>query len=415
MANKLDPMDLKQIISLHLDKYSNRKIADMLSISRNTVNEYMTAIKACGVDLQELRTLDNASLCDLFPTQTTIDNERYDALMIYFEKMKQSRHNPGFTFQYHYIEYKQEVSNAYGYTQFMEHYNRKYKKEKGSMKLEHQAGNEMFIDFAGKKLHYVDRKTGEEIPVEVFVAILPCSQYTFVEACPSQKKEDLIASTAHALSFYGGVPKAIVSDNLKSAVSRASKYEAEINRSFKDFAHHYSCVANPTRSYSPQDKALVENAVHLAYQRIYYPLRNMTFFSIEDLNKEIRRLLEKYNDTFFQRKQASRKELFQSMERGYLKDLPASAYQLKEYKRAKVQKMGYVYFSPDKTYYSVPYRYIGKSTQIHYTTNMVEVYFNNDRIASHHRNKVTGTYITNKDHLSSSHQAYNLSSINNYE
>jgi transposase len=411
MANKLDPMDLKQIISLHLDKYSNRKIAETLSIGRNTVNQYIAAIKACGVDLQELRTLENASLCELFPTQTTINNERYDTLMKYFEEMKHSRHHPGFTFQFHYIEYKQQVDNAYGYTQFMAHYNRKYKKEKGSMKLEHQAGHEMFIDYAGKKLHYVDKQTGEEIPVEVFVAILPCSQYTYVEACPSQKKEDLIASTGHALSFYAGVPKAIVSDNLKSAVSRASKYEADINRSFKDFANHYSCVVNPTRSYSPQDKALVENAVNLAYQRIYYPLRNMIFFSIEDLNKEIRSLLEKYNDMLFLRKQASRKELFQSVERGYLKDLPSTGYQLKEYKRAKVQKMGYVYFSPDKSYYSVPYRYIGKSTQLHYTTNTVEVYFNNDRIASHHRNKVSGTYVTNKEHLSSSHKAYSNWSV----
>ena len=199
--------------------------------------------------------------------------------------MKQSRDHPGFTFLYHNVEYRQQVSQPYGYTQFMEHYNRKYAKIRGSMKLEHQAGNEMFIDFAGKKLSYVNKATGEQIPVEVFVSILPCSQYTYVEACESQKREDLISCTANALSFYGGAPKAIVSDNLKSAVTRASKYEASINRSFKDFARHYNCVVNPTRSYSPQDKALVENAVNLTYQRIYYPLREMTFFSLHDLTQ----------------------------------------------------------------------------------------------------------------------------------
>lgn len=222
----------------------------------------------------------------------------------------------------------------------------------------------------------------------------------------SQKREDLIACMGHALSFYGGVPKAIVSDNLKSAVSRSSKYEPEINRSFKEFASHYDCVINPTRSYSPQDKALVENAVHLAYQRIYYPIREMTFFSLHELNQQIRKLLGRYNDLLFQRKESSRKELFQSVERGYLKPLPATPYQIKDYRRAKVQKMGYVYFSPDKNYYSVPYRYIGKHTQIHYTQSIVEVYYNNQRIAIHNRNPVTGTYITNKDHLSSTHQAY---------
>jgi hypothetical protein len=209
-----------------------------------------------------------------------------------------------------------------------------------------------------------------------------------------------------SLRFFGGAPKAIVSDNLKSAVTRSSKYEPDINRSFKDFAHHYSCVVNPTRSYAPQDKALVENAVQLAYQRIYYPLREMTFFSLADLNREIHRLLERYNDLLFQRKEASRKELFQSVERQYLKPLPSKSYELKDYRRAKVQKMGYVYFSPDKNYYSVPYRYIGKSTRIHYTQSMVEVYYNHQRIALHPRARSRGSYITKEDHLSSTHRAY---------
>jgi hypothetical protein len=132
----------------------------------------------------------------------------------------------------------------------------------------------------------------------------------------------------------------------------------------------------------------------------------MTFFSLADLNREIHRLLERYNDQLFQRKQASRKELFQAVERQYLKPLPSAPYELKDYRRAKVQKMGYVYFSPDKNYYSVPYRYIGKSTQIHYTQSMVEVYYNHERIALHLRSRARGSYITNKEHLSSTHKAY---------
>ncbi|SDF26133.1 Integrase core domain-containing protein, partial [Pricia antarctica] len=320
--------------------------------------------------------------------------------------MNKARNHPGFTFLHHYHEYAQSAREPYGYTQFLEHYRRKYAKIKGSMKLEHEAGKEMFIDYAGKKLHIVDRETGELLPVEVFVAILPNSQYTYVEACKSQKRGDLIGSCENALHFYGGVPKAIVSDNLKSAVSRASKYEADINRGFKDFARHYDCVINPARGYSPQDKALVENAVHLAYQRIYYPLREMTFFSLEDLNREIGRLLERYNDLLFKRKEASRLELFQSVERAYLKPLPAARYEIKEYCRGKVQKMGYVYFSPDKSYYSVPYRYIGRETAIHYTKNMVEVHYNRQRIALHPRNGSKGSYNTKKDHLSSTHRYY---------
>ena len=232
MAYKLDPMDLKQIITLHLDGLSNRKIAATLSIGRNTINSYMQLFEASEWSMKELQIFENSSLQEQFPIRTSIDNERYDELMKHFEKVNQARNHPGFTFQYHYFEYKEQSERPYSYTQFMEHYNRKYAKVRGSMKLEHQPGNEVFIDFTGKKLHIVDRDTGEQLPVEVFVSILPNSQYTYVEACMSQKREDLVTCMGNALSFYGGVPKAIVSDNLKSAVSRASKYEAEINRSW---------------------------------------------------------------------------------------------------------------------------------------------------------------------------------------
>ncbi len=406
MANTLDPMDLKQIITLHLDGMSNRKIGSILGISRNTVNTYIQLFSASDHPLGELLELDPAALSELFTSHTTVDTVRHNELMLYLEQANQSRSHPGFTFQHHYQQYFGQAGNPYSYTQFLEHYRRKYPREKGSMKLDHVAGEEMYIDFAGKNLDLVNRDTGELIPVEVFVSILPCSQYTYVRACMSQKRADFIDCCTHALKFYGGAPKAIVSDNLRSAVNRASKYEADINRSFKDFAQHYNCVINPTRGYSPQDKALVENAVHLVYQRIYYPLREMTFFSLEDLNREISRLLEPYNNLLFQRKESSRTELFQRTERQYLKALPTAPYELKDYKRAKVQKMGYVYFSPDKSYYSVPFRYIGKETQIHYTNSRVEVFHNQQRIAIHQRNLSKGSYITNTDHLSSTHKFY---------
>ncbi len=406
MANKLDPMDLKQIITLHSDGESNRSIGKHLGISRNTVNSYMQLISASSYSLDELLAMDHAKLKELFTAHTTVKNGRFNELTTYFDKVNTARSHPGFTFLFHYNEYKEQAAEPYSYTQFMEHYNRKYAKIKGSMKLEHQAAKEVYIDYAGKKLSIVDKDSGEIISVEVFIAILPNSQYTYVEAGLSQKREDLIRSMGNALSFFGGVPQAIVSDNLKSAVTRASKYEPDINRTFKDFARHYNCVINPTRSYSPQDKALVENAVQLTYQRIYYPIREMTFFSLRDLNTEIKKHLVHYNNLLFQRKQASRTELFQSVERRYLKPLPLSAYQIKDYKRAKVQKIGYVYFSPDKSNYSVPYRYIGKSTMIHYTPCIVEVYYNHQRIAIHKRNPASGIYITNKEHLSSTHKAY---------
>lgn len=406
MAKKLDPMDLKQIITLHLDGFSNREIAKTLSISRNTINLYMNQFIGTGINLKELMELDEADLRELFSSKSTINNTRYDELMRYFEQLKTETNRVGFTFLYHYNNYSSTVDDPYSYTQFLEHWNRKHQKVRGSMKLEHKAGNELMIDYAGKHLFVTDKQTGEQTPVEVFVGILPCSQYTYVEASWSQKREDLLSSIGNALKYYGGVPRSIVSDNLKSAVTRASKYEPQINKSLKDFAHHYNCVVNPTRSYAPQDKALVEHAVNLVYQRIYYPLREMVFFSIEELNSEIKKLLKPYNDVLFQRKEASRLELFQSIERETLKALPSTAYEMKEYKRAKVQKMGYVYCSIDKNYYSVPFRFIGLFTQLNISKSWVEVYHNHQRIAIHQRVKTSGTYTTIEDHLCSTHKAY---------
>ncbi len=207
MANTLDPMDLKQIISLHLDGFSNRKIGATLGISRNTVNTYIRLFRASDRSLKELLASDNAALEALFPSSTTIVNLRYKELMLYLEGIQKARNHPGFTFLYHYQEYVQHAAEPYSYTQFMEHYNRKYAKTKGSMKLEHDPGNEMYIDYAGKKLQIVDRATGELIAVEVFVAILPNSQYTYVEACHSQKRADLITCCAMPWSFMAGCPR----------------------------------------------------------------------------------------------------------------------------------------------------------------------------------------------------------------
>jgi len=250
MAHTLNPMDIKQIFSLHSDGLSNRDIAKVLGVSRNTVNQYIQWGKASDYTVEHLLGLTNEALQELFTSHTTIKNPRYDMLMQHLQQMQKSINQTGFTFLYHYMAYKESVTDPYGYTQFMEHYHRKYQKTKGSMKLNHQPGREVFIDFAGKKLSIVNKESGEVEPVEVFMAILPYSQYTYVEACRSQKRADLLGCMGNMLNFFGGVPKALVSDNLKTAVSRASKYEPEINRSLKDFARHYSCVINPTRVYS---------------------------------------------------------------------------------------------------------------------------------------------------------------------
>ena len=204
----------------------------------------------------------------------------------------------------------------------------------------------------------------------------------------------------------GGVPKAIVSDNLKAAVSKVDKYAPQVNKTLKDFALHYGCVIAPARPYAPQDKALVEGAVKLVSQRIFYPLSKHTFFSVAQLNERIAALLEGYNDYKFSQTGSTRSQEFISIEKGHLSALPPQRYLIKSFKRLKVQKMGYVYLSDDKHYYSVPYRYIGQYTEVQYTRLTVEIFHDKQRIATHKRDVRPGKYSTHKDHLSSAHKAY---------
>lgn len=416
MAGKrIEPMDIKQLITLKLQGVSNRKTAKILKISRNTVNDYTSFFERLGYSLQDLLAMDDATLRALSAPQSEISQERYEQLASYFDYFLSELKKPGCTLLTLWYQYKEKHPEGYGYTQFTRHFNLWNYQHECSSKLTHKAGEKLFIDYTGKKLCIVDKQTGEVKEVDVFVAILPCSQYTYVEATPNQQLEQLIPSTRRALEFFGGAPQAIVPDNLKSAVTKSSRYEPTINKTFKDFALHYGCVVDPARPYSPQDKAMVEGAVKLVYQRIFYPLSKSTFFSLAELNAAIRELLVKYNNHLFKLSQYSRKELFVSSEKAYLNPLPPSPYQLRQYRRAKVQKMGFVYHSEDKHYYSVPYRYIGKDVEVQYTESVVEIFYHQERIATHKRSHQIGAYSVVENHLSSAHKSYNEWSLSYFQ
>ena len=408
-------MDLRQLIILKKQGLSNRKIGELLQICRNTVNGYVQVIEDLSHDYDHLLTLDDLALKELCAPESEVSADRYEALAGRFEYFATELKKPGCTLLTLWNEYRQKELGGYGYTQFTHHYNLWANKLKASGKLHHKAGEKIFIDYTGKKLRIVDRQTGEEKTVEVFVGILPCSQYTYVESSENQQRDELIGSMRRCLEYFGGVTEAIVSDSLKSAVSKASKYEPVINKTFKDFALHYGCVVDPARPYSPQDKALVEGAVKLIYQRIFYPLSKMTFFSVTELNAAIRELLVKYNNYVFQLISYSRRELFLSTEKPYLKPLPATPYELHQYRRAKVQKMGYIYLSEDKHYYSVPYRFIGKHVEVRYTCSTVEIFYSHERLCIHKRDLQPGQYSTQKEHMSSAHKAYSEWSLSFFQ
>ena len=405
-AKQIDIMKIKQLLLLKSKGRSNRIIGIETGIDRNVVNEYVQKLDSSGLTYSELLKLEEKDLQNLFPSKEPLDDIRYSSLHALFPGFVSELKKRGCTRQHLWNKYKEEHIDHYSYSQFCQLFKDWLGIKKVSGKLTHIAGDKLFIDYAGEKLHIADRETGELIPVEVFVAILPSSHYTYVEASYDQTRESLVKSVGNCLQYLGGVPLSIVPDNLKSAVTKASKYEPVLNKTFRDMGHHYGCVINPTRTYSPQDKALVEGAVKLVYQRIYYAMSKMTFFSLEDLNKQIRILLEQYNSYKLQLTEKSRFKQFVEFEREQLSPLPLHSYQIKHYNRAKVQKMGYIYLSEQKNYYSVPYRYIGKHVEVQHTIDTVEVYYNKERIATHVKSKRKGDYVTIEDHLSSTHKYY---------
>jgi transposase len=301
-------------------------------------------------------------------------------------------------------EYKIQQSRGFSYSRFCHHYMMWHSKHKLSMHMEYKAGEKMFVDFAGKKQSIIDIETGEVQEVEVFVAILGLSQKTYTEACYNQKKETWLQLHENAFNYFGGVPKIIVPDNLKSGITKASKYEPIVNETYHDFARHYNTTIIPARPEKPKDKPLVENAVNLIYQRVYAPLRDTKFFSLDELNQNMWQELKKHNDTPFQKRESTRNKLWKEIECDMLMPLPAVRYEIKEFLKLRVAFNYHVYLKEDKHYYSVPSQYYNKEVKLVYTFSIVEVYYHNERIAIHSRNRKPYGYTTQASHMPPSHQ-----------
>ncbi|MBU4257612.1 IS21 family transposase [Patescibacteria group bacterium] len=239
------------------------------------------------------------------------------------------------------------------------------------------------------------------------MATLGASQLTYAEACYTQQKADWIRANENALWYMGGVPRAIVPDCLKTGVSKGDKYDPDINPEYADFARHYGTVILPARPHSPQDKALVENAVKIVYSRVFAPLRDQAFYSLYDLNQTIIERVNEHNDRFFQRINISRKQLFKEIEQSILKPLPSEKYELRSFQSVKVQFNYHVFLSCDNHYYSVPYQHRGKRVKIIYADSYVEIYHNNIRIAFHKRDRSRNKYTTTPEHMPPNHRFYN--------
>lgn len=406
MPNKpIDMIKIRQILRLHDQGCNKLQIAANLGISRNTLKKYLKQFEASGFTFEQINEFSDKDLEELFirPEDRPL-NEKLHNLFSMFPEMDKELRRKGMTRQLLWESYKRKHIDGVGRSQFNFYFSQWKDSINPTMKMEHKAGDKMYVDFAGEKLHYVNPDDGEWVACEVFLAVLGASQLTYVEAVPSQQKEDFVSAVENALHFFGGVPTAIVPDNLKSAVIKSSKYEPTLNETFADFAEYYSTTVLPARAYRPRDKALVENAVRISYTRIFAKIRDQHYYSIQDLNAAVHLALEGHNNAQLSGRNYSRRQQFEEVERMTLQALPAARYEMKKQAFATVMKNGHVALGPDKHYYSVPYRFIGRKVKLLYSRHTVEIYYNYERIAIHTRIKAPYQYTTDKDHLASTHR-----------
>lgn len=404
MPNQAISMNkIRQVLRCYASGNGTKSISSMLSISRNTVKKYLHIYQKSGLSFDEVLSLDDSSLYTLFQYKNKSEEEppeRYKELQPLLADYAKRLKKRGVTRQTLFEEYHKSHPDGYARSRFCTHLQAYIALSHPIARLEHKAGDKMYIDYAGDKLSIIDRRTGEILPVEVFVAILPCSQLTYVEAVMTQRKEDLIRACEGALLFYGGTPSAIVPDNLKAAVTKPSRYEAILNDDFEAFAQHYGCAVIPARVRKPRDKALVEGAVKLIYRSIYTRLEGREFYDLACLNAAIGVALEMHNNALMSGRTYSRRDQFEEIERDCLGALNPIRFELKERHRATVQKNGYIRL--EKHYYSVPWQHIGKKVNILYTASTVDIYLKYDKIASHPRSYRPFGYTHNPEHLASS-------------
>jgi transposase len=271
------------------------------------------------------------------------------------------------------------------------------------MRQQHVAGEKAFVDYSGKKLSLVDAATGEVRDVELFVGVLGASNLTYAEATATQRGPDWIASHVRMIEFFGGVPRAIVCDQLKSGVTRACRYEPEVQRTYEDLAIHYGTTVLPARPKSPRDKAKVEVAVQIVQRWIVARLRNEVFQSLPALNRRIRELLGELNARTMRRYGKSRRELFDSLERAALKPLPTARFEYTAWSKARVNIDYHVVV--EEHFYSVPYRLVHEIVEACVAGDTVELFHGRRRVAAHLRSRVRGGFTTSAEHMPSAHRA----------
>ncbi len=396
---------LKQLIGLQRSNLSVRELARALSLSIGAVSKYLRAVRAAGIGAAEAEELSETELeLRVFgPAQPAKPGALIapDCAWIHGE-LKRHRH---VTLQLLWEEYAQtHGAAAYRRSAFCEHYRRWEKRLKRSMRQRHFAGEKLFVDYAGRTVPIYGRGGEEAFRAQLFVSAMGASGLAYAEATRTQQLADWLASHVRALEYYGAAPTIIVPDNPRVGVTRADRYEPELQRSYEEMAAHYQAVIIPARPYRPKDKSRVELTVLLVCRWILARLRHQRFFSLEELNTAIRPLLTELNERAFQRLPGSRRSVFEALDRPAMRALPQARYVYAEWRERTVAFDYHV--DVDRHYYSVPHALVGHSVWARFTATSVEVFFKSERVASHVRSYQRGAHTTCPEHMPKSHRAH---------
>jgi len=380
---------------------SNRAIARACRVSNSTVGEYIARAERVGLKWPVPENCSETELYQkLFP-----EEEKPVAIerpIPNWEEMHRELSRHGVTLMLLWQEYREKHPDGYRYTQFRIRYQRWNQIHTTSMRLPHKGGEVLEVDYAGMTVPITNPETGEVIPAQVFVAVLPASRYAYVEIQASQELQHWLAGHVHAFEFLGGVPKILRPDNLKSGVKKPNYYEPDLNPSYQELAEHYHVAVLPARVRKPRDKGSVENGVQNVERWILAVLRDRTFFSIAEANRAIVPLLKELNQKEMQHMGKSRQQLFEEVDQPALLPLPEHPYEFARWKNARVNIDYHVAF--EGHYYSVPHTLAGQEVRIRATERMVEIFHRDQQVAVHPLSTLQGQFSTSPDHMPSNHR-----------
>jgi len=392
---------VREIFRLAETGMSMTAIGRSVGVSRQTVRSYLSGGKAFGLSYEQVKEMSAEELSKSFEKRRA--GRRVKDANLDYQHLRRELSRKGVTLLLLWEEYLREHPTGYSYSQFCERYNQWRKGTELSMRQHHRAGEKMFIDYAGQTIPIIDRESGTRREASIFVSVLGASNYTFAEATGGESLKHWLGSRVRAFEFYAGVPEIGVPDNLKSGVKSPCRYDPEINQSYRDLAEHYGIAIVPARVRKPKDKAKVEGAVRIVSQRILAALRDRTFYSLDELNAAIKVLLVALNERPMKGYAgASRKELFEELDKPVLKPLPQSPYQLKAWKQAKVNIDYHIEIK--RHYYSVPYQLIHKQVNARIGERTIEVFYDGRRVAMHRRDDTPGRATTSSEHMPPSHR-----------